>query len=66
MDSGFVPSEVIVKHFVHHRFTLEFGPSIVALGKPIRNVLIVGLVIYCVTDIVRGSLQAVLKNRDAK
>ncbi len=61
MDAAFIPSEVVVKHFVSHKFTLELGPSITSLGKPIRNVILAAVVIYCVGDIVRGSLQAVLK-----
>ena len=66
MDAAFVPSEVIVKHFIHHKFTLELGPSIIALGKPIRSILIGAALIYCLKDLVRDSLQAVLKNRDTK
>jgi hypothetical protein len=69
MDAAFAPSELVVKHYVHHKFTLELGPSIISLGKPIRNVLIAAVVIYCVRDIVCSSLQAVLKrnpNRDTK
>jgi hypothetical protein len=63
MDSGFVPSEIVVKHFVSHKFTLDLGPSVIALGKPIRNLLIGAAVIYCVTDL----LQAVLrKHREDK
>jgi hypothetical protein len=61
MDSGFVPSEIAVRHFVSHSFTLELGPSITNLGKPIRNALFGAIVIYCVGDIVRATLQAVLK-----
>jgi hypothetical protein len=66
MDAAFVPSEVVVKHFVHHKFTFELGPSVIALGKPIRYVLIGAAVIYCLKDLVRSSLQAVLKNRNTK
>lgn len=62
MDSGFLPSEVVVKHFVSHKFTLELGPSITNLGKPIRNVLLVAVLVYCARDIVRETLQAVLKS----
>jgi len=65
MDLAFVPSEIVVKTFVSHKFTLEFGPSITSLGKPIRNVILAAIVIYCVGDIVRGSLQAVLSSRKA-
>lgn len=66
MDAAFVPSQVVVKHFVSHTFTLELGPSITALGKPIRNVILAAVVIYCISDIVRGSLQAVLKSSSSK
>lgn len=65
MDSAFVPSELIVKHYVHHKFTLDFGPSITSFGKPIRNVILAAILIYSVAEIVRGSLQAVLsRNRE--
>lgn len=57
----FIPAEVVVKHFVSHKFTLEIGESITSLGKPIRNLLITAAVIYCVHDLVSTSLQAVLK-----
>ena len=66
MDAAFVGSEIVVNHFVHHKFTFELGPSIIALGKPIRNVLISAAIIYCLKDLVRGTLQAVLKHRDTK
>lgn len=66
MDAAFIPSEVVVKQFVHHKFTFEFGPSVIALGKPIRNILIGAAVIYCLKDLVQSSLQAVLKNRNTK
>lgn len=48
MDAAFAPSELVVQHYVHHKFTLELGSSIISLGKPIRNVLIAAVVIYCV------------------
>jgi hypothetical protein len=63
MDAAFIPSEIVVKHFVQHKFTLEFGPSITNLGKGVRNVILAGIVIYAIGDIVRGSLQAVLKRK---
>lgn len=63
MDAAFMPSEIVVKHFVHHKFTLELGPSIISLGRGVRNVILAGIVIYVVGDIVRGSLQAVLKRK---
>lgn len=66
MDAAFTPSEVVVKHFIHHQFTFELGPSVLALGKPIRNFLIGAAVLYCLKDLVRGTLQAVLKHRDTK
>ncbi len=61
MDAAFVPSEIVVKHFVSHKFTLEIGPSITALGPPVAKLILGVVVIYCVGGIVRGSLQAVLK-----
>jgi hypothetical protein len=61
MDPAFVPSEIVVKHFVSHKFTLEIGPSITALGRLLAKLILATVVIYCVGDIVRGSLQAVLK-----
>lgn len=67
MDAAFLPSTLVVKHYVEHKFTLEIGDSIVRLGKPIRNVLIAVAVFYCVRDIVGGALQAVLKrNKDTR
>lgn len=61
MDPAFLPSELVVKHFVTHKFVLELGPSITSLGKPIRNVILLAVGIYCIGDIVRSTLQAVLK-----
>jgi hypothetical protein len=61
MDAAFVPSEIVVKHFVSHKFTLEIGPSITALGRPLAKLILAAVVIYCVGDIARVSLQAVLK-----
>lgn len=61
MDPAFLPSTLVVKHFVEHKFVLELGPSIINLGKPIRNVILFAVGIYCVRDIFRLSLQAVLK-----
>jgi len=40
MDSSFLPAELTVQHFVKHKFTLELGPSIISLGKAVRNSLI--------------------------
>jgi hypothetical protein len=61
MDSAFMPTEIAVKHFVYHKFTFDFGPSVISLGKPIRNIFIGVVAIYCVTDIVKSVLQSVLK-----
>jgi hypothetical protein len=61
MDPAFLPSEIVVKHFVSHKFTLEIGPSLTAVGKPLAKLILSAVVIYCVGDIVRGSLQSVLK-----
>jgi hypothetical protein len=66
MDAAFVPSEIVVKHFVSHKFTLEIGPSITALGRPLAKLIFGVVVIYCVGDIVRGSLQAVLKRESTE
>jgi hypothetical protein len=63
MDPAFIPSEIVVKHFVSHKFTLEIGPSVTALGKPLAKLILSAVVIYCVSDIVRASVQAVLKSR---
>ena len=59
MDAAFVPSEIVVKHFVSHKFTLEIGPSITALGRPITKLILGVVVIYSASAIV----QAVLKQR---
>lgn len=61
MDAAFMPTEIAVKHFVNHKLTLEFGPSITNLGKPFRNLVLSVVAIYCLTDIVRFTVQAVLK-----
>ncbi|KAL2064446.1 hypothetical protein VTL71DRAFT_4940 [Oculimacula yallundae] len=61
-----LPATVVVKHFVTHSFTFEIGPSITSLGRPIRNTILAAVVIYCIGDIVRGSLQAVLKSSSSK
>ena len=61
MDAAFVPTEIAVKHT--HQIVLELGPSVIALGKPIRNLLIGAAVIYCLNGLVRTALQAVLKNQ---
>lgn len=61
MDAAFMPTEIAVKHFVSHTFTINIGPSIASLGKPIRNLIFGVVAIYCVTDIVRTVAQAVLK-----
>lgn len=57
MDGSFVPAEITVRHFVNHKFTLEFGPSTVNLGKGIRNTIITIILIKCSFDLT----QAVLK-----
>jgi hypothetical protein len=64
MDAAFMPTELAVAHT--HKITLELGPSITALGKPIRNLLIGAAVIYCMTGLVRSTLQTVLKSRDTQ
>jgi hypothetical protein len=66
MDAAFVPSQLVVKHYVSHTFTLELGPSIIALGKPIRNILYGAAILFCITGLVRSTLQAVLKTGDRK
>jgi hypothetical protein len=63
MDSAFMPTQVAIKHFVDHRFTFDFGPSITSLGKPIRNFIFGVVAIYCATDIVKLVVQSVLKRR---
>lgn len=57
MDGSFVPAEITVRHFVNHKFTLEFGPSIVSIGKGIRNTIVTIVLIKCSFDLT----QAVLK-----
>jgi hypothetical protein len=54
MDAAFMPSEIAVKHFAHHKITLEFGPSITALGKPIRNFLIGAAVVYLLHGVLKA------------
>lgn len=55
MDAAFVPTHLAVTH--NHKIIIELGPTVVALGRPIRNLLIGAAAIYCMT----GLLQAVLK-----
>jgi hypothetical protein len=62
MDSSLLPAEITVRHFVNHKFTLEFGPSIISLGKAARNTLIAIVVIKCSFDLV----QAVLSRLNTK
>lgn len=64
MDAAFAPTEIAVKHT--HKIIFEFGPSIIALGRPVRNLLIGAAAIYCITGLVRSTLQAVLKPQSPK
>jgi hypothetical protein len=65
MDAAFMPSEVVVKHFANHKLTLELGPSLISLGKPLRNLLIGGAAIYLVGRIL-DTVQAVLSREYRK
>lgn len=56
MEAGFIPAEIVVKHFVTQKYTLEFGPSITGLGKGIRNTIITIVVIKCAFDFVQAVL----------
>lgn len=62
---GLIPAEVVLKHYIYHKFTIEFGPSITDLfsGRAVRNVILGGILIYTVGDLVRGALQAVLNRK---
>lgn len=62
MDSSLLPAELTVRHFVNHKFTLELGPSIISLGKAVRNTLITIVVIKCSFDLA----QAVLNRLNTK
>jgi len=73
MDAAFLPSEILVKHILglnfgpspaNHKITIELGTSITSLGRPIRNLLIGGLAIYCLKSIIEASLLGVLKPTD--
>jgi hypothetical protein len=66
MDPAFVPSEITVRHLVHHKFTFDIGPSIQSLGKPIRSLLITLVGIYCVTNIIRASVQSVFNKSSSR
>jgi hypothetical protein len=59
MDSTLLPAELTVRHFVNHKFTLELGPSIIRLGKAVRNTLIAIVVIKCSFDLARAVLNRV-------
>lgn len=61
MDPAFIPSEIAIRHLVNHKFTIEIGPSIQSLGKPIRNLIITLVGIYCVSNIIQSTLQSVFK-----
>jgi hypothetical protein len=56
MDAAFLPQEVVVKTVVNHKFTLELGPSITSLGRPIRNFFIGVAAVYFVTSAVQAVL----------
>jgi hypothetical protein len=66
MDSAFVPSKIVVEHFVSHKFTIEFGPSILSLGKPIRKLFIGAVLLFSVTNIVRSFVQVSSRHRNIK
>jgi len=76
MDAAFgVPTQVLFKHILtlnvaptpfNHKVIFELGPSITGLGKPIRNLFISLLAIYCLTDLVKTTVKSVLKDRDTK
>ena len=59
-----MPTSIAVQH--SHTIVLELGPSITALGRPLRALLIGAAAIYCMTGLVRGALQAVLKNHGSR
>lgn len=56
MDSNFVPAEFTVRHFVNHKFTLELGPSIISLGKGVRNTVITLVLIKFSFDLAQAVL----------
>ena len=62
MDAAFVPSEIAVRHVVSHKFTVELGPSILNLGKAIRNTIVAVVLIKCSFDLV----QSVLNRRGSR
>lgn len=64
MDSSILPTELAVRHFVYHKFTLELGPSITSLGKTARNTLIAIVVIKCSFELAQAVLNRV--NTQAK
>lgn len=62
---GLIPAEVVLKHYIYHKFTIEFGPSITGLGRGVRDVILAGIAIYALGDIIRGGLTAVLNRSKA-
>lgn len=56
-----MPQELAVKHFASHSLTIELGPSIIALGKPVRNIIIGAGIVYLVTSIFK-SIAGIKKN----
>lgn len=61
MDSSLLPAELTVRHFVHHKITLDLGLLVSDLGKEIRNTIIAVAIIKLSFDLV----QAVLSMRTA-
>jgi hypothetical protein len=62
MDAAFVPSEITIRHIVSHKLTLELGPSITQLGKPIRNVLFAVAAVWVVMKVVLKTGRGNTKN----
>lgn len=57
----FIPAEIAIKHAatLHHTFTLEFGPSVLAAGRAVRNTILVVVAVHGAF----GVLKAVLNRR---
>ena len=66
MDPAFVPSEIAVRHFVSHKFTFELGPSVINLGKPIRNLLIALVTIKVAGELAQSVLYLFSQRRGTR
>jgi hypothetical protein len=53
MDAAFLPTEVTIKHIVSHKFIFEISPSVISLGKGVRNLIIGVLLVHLTGQVLR-------------